>query len=335
MRTIKIIMSICVVVILLAAVAGTASAFQPVWQECTTATKGSFENSSCTKEKTEGGHAWLEVYETRSVKSSEKALSISDTKAKGGALKVECTATAEGWIARESEGAITAVTLSSCVRVSGTECEGTPTVKAIDLPWSTTLEEGIKDKLKAGSKGPGFKIECATKRIDECFGTIATTMKNNAEKGAAEAEFPSEALDECSSGGAKSGEIKGTFALKATESTVGAIRVVTPANVPKFKIKQSAKEGEILATGEMVEFEIENISGAATTPLVILMREDPLNRFTVAVAERIACERQYAANGALAMCKIKARFTGNAFSTLTLLVFDDTGRYAAHTLIGS
>lgn len=333
MRTIKIIMSICVVAILLAAVTATASAFQPVWQECTIATKGSFENSTCTKEKTSGGHAWLEVYETRSVKSSEKALSISDTKAKGGALKVECTATAEGWIGRESQGAITAVALSKCTRVSGSECEGSPTVKAIDLPWSTTLEEGIKDKLKAGGKGPGFKIECATKRIDECFGTIATTMKNNGELGVAEAEFPSESLDECTSGAAKSGEIKGTFALKATESTVGAIRVVTPANAGKFKIKQSAKEGEIMSNGEMIEVEIENTTGAAVTPLLLSLREDPLaGRFRTMIAERTVCEQQYAAN---ATCKYKLTFVGAGFTTQTVLIFDDTGRYTAHVVLGS
>ncbi len=339
MRVIKHVLQGCVVVALLAMSATNAVAAQPVWQECVGVTRGMFEDSGCTKEKTEGGHGWLEVYETKEVISTEKALAITDTKATGGALEVECTGTDEGWIGSEGDGAITKVTISSCVRAKG-ECEAgkTVTVSAIDLPWSTTLEgEAIRDTVKAAGKGPGYKIECTakgSKSVDECFGTTSAKMKNNELKVEAEFEAAS-AKETCSQGGEKAGEIKGTLSLKAKSSSIGAIRVEVPANNPKFKIKQSAKEGEILAMGEMVEFEIENISGAATTPLVILKREDPAGRFTVAAAEIIACERQYAANGALAKCDIKARFTGNAFSSLTLLVFDDQGRFAAHTLLGS
>ncbi len=205
------------------AVSATASA-SPTWWQCREENNKEnltkFTNSKCAVRSSEGQWEWKQLETREEGRSKTKGnLKLIDKEATGGESEIECNGTDEGPIGPGNKDEITAITVSECKIVKGL-CEEEATAKAIDLPWTTELAEEptgsgkIRDKITAGGKGPGYKVECVVAKVfkvaDECFGTTSTLMRNNESNGTVEAEFEKESpKGECSLSKKKSGEVLG------------------------------------------------------------------------------------------------------------------------------
>ena len=206
--------------------ATSAMAATPMWQECASNAKGNYEDTKCTKAKTNGGNAWIEVTETKEVKSTttKGTMEIIDT-GTGGPTVRGCSVSMKGWIARSGADGIYNVEFVGCEIASGGSCEGAEAkVAPVNLPWSTTLEEegsrNIRDKIRSSSGEPGYIIECKKskefKEDDKCVGVTSTSMTSK--EGIVEASFDAKSeKTKCKFG---SGEIKkGTLAIKGTPNS--------------------------------------------------------------------------------------------------------------------
>jgi hypothetical protein len=171
----------------------------PTWIECGALEEGTYENSACTKEHAAGSFEWLGLAE-RQEAATEGTLEIADEK--GPTIK--CDESATGSVGTQGEGEISSITFTACeVTATGSgesSCiKGQPTtLKALDLPWQTALEEEgaamPRDSLTASGKGPGLAFECTgekSKVTRECFGATSTSMANNESEGSVKAEFES------------------------------------------------------------------------------------------------------------------------------------------------
>jgi hypothetical protein len=99
---------------------------------------------------------------------------------------VECTDTVTGTATSGGAGEVTKVTTSGCKGTGGL-CQLTEknsAITALNLPWRTELEsvEGVlRNVLVSSGKGtPGLKLECeaGVKDVEECAGTLGTSMTN-------------------------------------------------------------------------------------------------------------------------------------------------------------
>ncbi len=208
-----------------------ASASVPEWRECIKTTKGIYEGSKCTIGNEKGGSEWKSTAETKEVDLT-KGLAELVVLPKGPTVK--CGETGKGWIGVKGHGGLSSIQLTSCELIKAGSCETGKSVslKPIDLPWGTAMEEegtrGIIDSIEAGG-GPGLKIECfisgKSTVENECFGLTAG-MTNNETKGTVEAEFEGSAhQSQCRIGTEKTGEVNGTVALvdnSAAIETLGA-----------------------------------------------------------------------------------------------------------------
>jgi hypothetical protein len=157
---------------------------------------------------------------------SKGTLKLTDEKATGGAISVECEAAGEGSVGTGTFDEQTKSTLSKCAFVKSGSCEtaGEVSLVAVNLLWDSELAnvEGTpRDTISTGGKGtPGYKIECRIsgikKVVDECTGTLATLMANAV--GGVNATFDGEKLT-CTSGGAGAGALEGTQLIEAMKGS--------------------------------------------------------------------------------------------------------------------
>jgi hypothetical protein len=247
---------------------------QPVWQLCTKleAKIGNFENSTCTKGKTESEYEWLELTETEEVTSSSTSFEVEDSKATGGATAIKCAGSSKGTVGEEGQDSITVLSASKCTFVKAGSCETSvePRANAVNLPWSTRLEERENTETKKieprdlvrsfTTKPPGWNVECRVAGVftvsDVCEGGASTSVANNETEGIVEAKFDEVSAQEsatCSVGGSKAGFTRGTIVTKAHD---GAGFKVTN---PNFKVLASNR-GKRLEPNEEVTFTITNRS---------------------------------------------------------------------------
>jgi hypothetical protein len=239
---------------LLAAAATPALAtLRPEWQECAKGAVGMFEDEKCTKSSTEGTYEWGE--ETKSEVTSSGKVELVDLKAEGAEKpsELECEVSTTGTIGNDGEGSESEVKFTKCEVVKGPCEKGTAKVTAINLPWATQLEEEeekekeetvkIRDNILAGSKAPGFKVECDVAKVlkvdDECVGATSTSTTNNESAGTVKKEFDSiSKKGECKLGGANSGEIKGSLTTK------GKMAIQDTMPTPRWMIAGTRFDGE-------------------------------------------------------------------------------------------
>jgi hypothetical protein len=165
---------------------------------------------------------------------SEGALTLEDTKAPGGAVKVECSGKFVGTVGPLAADSITEVlsltgtSTISCTIITHGACEGTTAeVKGIHLPWTTELllatETEFRDDIVSGTGGePGYTVVCKTilgNVTDTCTGKTSSEELNVT--GGVEGIF--EAKSEkanCSLGGTGSGVILGKGISKTASGTL-------------------------------------------------------------------------------------------------------------------
>jgi hypothetical protein len=234
MKYLKIAVVLVVMAGLMAVAAATALAAEPVprWEQCKSVEKGQWENSLCSKGKTNGGWETKEISETEEVTSSSAKLEFTDTKAPGGTSTIRCTETNAGWIVdlktEPGESGFSTVSLKNCERVAG-GCEAGKAVTAEpeDLPsgfaWELRTRAGMSIivwRNFAGTKGFGVKIKCTVAGVgvtDECFEKELGVARNGP-NGTVEIESEKVSFEEdpgeCSLGGKESGEIGGILIIK-------------------------------------------------------------------------------------------------------------------------
>jgi hypothetical protein len=222
------------VIALFAVTATPAMAISPRWEECRAKEGGSFENSICTKEKEKGGFEWTEVPETLEVTSNSTGLRLEDSKATGGATAIMCEASGQGTVKREGQDSVNSIKMSHCEFVKAGSCETSaePRANAVNLPWSTRLEEredtetkaiALRDLLRSlTTKPPGWNIECRVAGIftvtDTCEGGTSTNVESENTAGTIVEAFDSVSKQEsanCSVGGSGAGFTFGMLTIKA------------------------------------------------------------------------------------------------------------------------
>ncbi len=176
--------------------------------------------------------AGVEALKVAEVKPSEwlqagKALSSAVNTSWKGSLKltdiqvgltVECSDTGEGTAERGTGGSETKWAITGCTQIKGS-CENTPTVEAVYLPWSTTLNAAIggtvNQSIFNGAGDAGYEITCRIIKLnvhDYCTGTLDAGLKNVA-------EGVSETLGDeklACSNGHEGGTVEGTQTIQAT-----------------------------------------------------------------------------------------------------------------------
>jgi hypothetical protein len=226
MKNLEIFFALVVAACLMAVASAPAFAVETInWKICKeNAGKGQWQNSLCTEAKAGGNWETKEVTETINLTSNAETLELIDTKATGGESRIFCKETDKGWAGREGAGGISAVTFSGCERKTG-ECEaGTVKATPLTLAWFLSVlrrGSGAGPRIwitffSTKGNGPGVKVECEVDKIlkvtDECSGAmnalgeeVGGTVVSIFEK-RPELESPKQ---ECSIGGAESGEIHG------------------------------------------------------------------------------------------------------------------------------
>lgn len=145
-------------------------------------------------------------------------LLLEDT---GTGVDVLCEGTDSGSVNTAGKDEETVVTPSNCVVDTGAAtCVKLLSVKAVNLPWTTQLEAGIRDKITKGTGGkPGWAVECEgpfkIKVTDTCVTETGSTAMANEANGTVDATFDVHAGNEaeCSVGGAKTGLVIGLVFL--------------------------------------------------------------------------------------------------------------------------
>jgi hypothetical protein len=208
---------------LMAVTASPALAAQPKWVACEKVTSGKWTNSNCT-ESGSGIFETKAVSETVEVTSSTPGgLEIENSKTPGGATALKCEGTRLGTAGSEGSGSIRRVTTTHCSFVKAGSCESNKavTIRALNLPWATKLEEvgkEVRDSITSSvaGKAPGWAVECTVggifKITDECTGNTSTGIHNVRNEGKVEADFDKVTEEKpatCSVGGEKAGFVRG------------------------------------------------------------------------------------------------------------------------------
>ena len=224
MKRLKIAIGLAMAAVLMAITASSAMA-EPAWVHCEKVASGKWENSLCTET---GAGEWetKAVTETSEITSSTvpgtKGLELEDKKA---GTAITCVGVATGTVGAKGSDSITTIKATSCKLVAGKagSCEEPITARAINLGWSTKLEERsgeLRDTITSliSGKKPGYAVECKVAGIikitDECTGVISTKPRANRTEGTVETEFDKtseEELGNCTIGGEKQSRISGTI----------------------------------------------------------------------------------------------------------------------------
>jgi hypothetical protein len=229
-KYLRILIAITIAAGLMAVASTSASATEISWAICgENAGKGHWENSLCTNAKTGGNWETKALAETMSITSSAEKLELIDLKAEGKESDISCRETDKGWAGLNGHSGISTATFTECESKTGICGTGKKvTVKALNLPWPFTV-------LRRGSgagpriiftwdygKGVGYKVECTEPKLTyECQGAISSRTEELSGTVAAvfgkvppeesEVESPKQ---ECSLGGAETGEIHGKDIFK-------------------------------------------------------------------------------------------------------------------------
>jgi hypothetical protein len=230
MRYLRVLITMMIVAGLMAVASSSASATEISWTTCSeNAGKGQWENSLCTHAKTGGNWETKTLTETVGIASSAEKLELVDLKAEGKESDISCNETDKGWAGSNGHSGISAATFTECESKTGVCGTGKKvTVVALNFPWPFTV-------LRRGSgagpriifswdygKGVGYKVECTETKVKyECQGQISSRTEELSGTVAAvfgkvppeesEVESPKQ---ECSLGGAESGEIRGKDIFK-------------------------------------------------------------------------------------------------------------------------
>jgi hypothetical protein len=224
MKYLKIAFGLVIVAGLMAVAASPAMARQG-WVQCRENTgKGQWENSKCTTAKANGNWETKEITETLETTSSG-SLELEDSKATGGATAVQCSGAGTGTVGSGGSGSVKTVTATGCKFVAGKvgSCEESKgvTTRAVNLPWSTKLEERSGGEVRnvitstVAGKAPGYATECTVggvfKISDECTGVTSANVRPNRAK-TVETEFDKTSEPgTCSVGGEKAGFLRGVI----------------------------------------------------------------------------------------------------------------------------
>jgi hypothetical protein len=237
MKHLRMALGLVVMTGLMALAASPAMALSPRWVTCVKKASSAFKNSLCT-EAGAGEWATQEINETVEVTASVSSLELEDTKATGGATAIKCAGSGQGTAGKEGQDSVTKIKLNHCTFVKAGSCETAvePSVTAVNLPWSTRLEERentstkkleLRDLIRSlTTKPPGWNVECRIAGIfkvaDTCEGGTSTSLRSNRATGATEAEFDGVSAQEpatCSVGGSGAGVVRGPIVSKLRTST--------------------------------------------------------------------------------------------------------------------
>ncbi len=181
------------------------------------------------------GGVWAKVTTSLKVKATI-TFEATDTGYKGlfgKSRTVRCEGAPEGEIKSGGIGDIYAMNAKGCEAVS--VCENVEHWSFENIPWGTELYSSgseVRDRIVDGSSGkrPAWNMECKIallgSEVDECGLNTSTHITNNA-SGYVEAAFDSKSNKTVCSQFSKeeTGEWKGVFKIKPTESGVEAIKV--------------------------------------------------------------------------------------------------------------
>jgi hypothetical protein len=197
MKYLRMVFGLAVVAGLMAVAASPALAVKPPrWVTCLQVTGGHWKDANC---ESPGVGNWdtREITETQEITTSGR-LELTDSAAPGGKTVVVCEGTDQGTVGAEGQGSTTrvTVTISSCKFVNKAHggCEESKPiveVKAVNLPWSTHLEERENTETKKielrsllrslSGKPPGWAVTCETflgPVTDECTGGSSTAVES-------------------------------------------------------------------------------------------------------------------------------------------------------------
>ncbi len=220
MKYMKIAFGLALVAGLMAVMASSAMA-APKWVTCVKATPGKWSSSTCTSAGT--GWETAEVSATSEVTSSTVGSTGLELEDKKAGTAITCVGNGTGTVGANGSDSVRTITASKCKIVAGKagSCEEPVTARAINLGWSTKLEERsgeLRDIITSliSGKTPGYAVECEVDGIlkitDECTGVISTNARANRAEGTVETEFDSVSegeLGNCTIGGEKQGRVKG------------------------------------------------------------------------------------------------------------------------------
>lgn len=221
MKRLKIAFGLVLVAGVMAITASSALA-GPIWVHCAKVSSGKWKNSLCTESGT-GEWETKAVTETSEVTSStigSTGLELEDKKA---GTAITCVGVGTGTAGANGSDSVISTKATKCKIVAGKagSCEEPLTVRAINLGWSSKLEERsgeLRDIITSSISGkqPGYAVECEVDGIikisDECTGVISTNARANRAEGTVETEFDSLSegeLANCTVGGEKQGRIHG------------------------------------------------------------------------------------------------------------------------------
>jgi hypothetical protein len=201
------------------AVSGASAATEASWGLCESASKGLYTQSWCdVHSASKEGEFELKLLTASTLTVSEGKLTLEDTKATGGASKIECEGSDHGLVGPGGADLLDFVLATNCKKITGACNEGTVFAKPADLPWKTLLLEEsngeIRDDLENDGKGePGYIVECGAtifklKVEDTCTGASSTGML--AVSTGVEATFEAKSQNaNCTLGGAGTGVVRG------------------------------------------------------------------------------------------------------------------------------
>jgi hypothetical protein len=236
MKYLKIAFGLAMVAGLMAAMTSSAIA-APIWVHCEKVTSGKWTNSLCT---TAGSGEWetKAVTETSEVTSStepgSKGLELEDKKA---GTAITCVGVGTGTVGANGSDSVKTIKAEKCKIVAGKagSCEEPVTARALNLGWSTKLEEKngeLRDAVTSliSGKTPGYAVECEVDGIlkitDECTGNITTNVVANRANGTVETTFDSVSegeLGNCTVGGEKEGRVAGKVINKLRSGAYWAL----------------------------------------------------------------------------------------------------------------
>ncbi len=226
------IAGLCVTAVVAMSMVTSATASAEInWKQCreVAAGTGKWLNNKCT-EAGKGNWEWKTLTASEKV-TSAFTVQLRDTKVPiAGTVEVQCRGTDKGTIGPEKADSVESVLIESCESFGAKKCTKVGTVKAVNLPWTTTLAEGSegqqRDLIRAGASGknPGWSVECTVLGVtstDECTSSEGSTAMEDLPNGTVKAIFEApgghSGTATCSVGGAKAGEVEGTDFITSEE----------------------------------------------------------------------------------------------------------------------
>jgi hypothetical protein len=146
----------------------------------------------------------------------------------GGGRLIKCEGTSEGKVETEGKSEVETMSVSSCKTTEGT-C-GTPSAKALNLPWTGTLSEPVskevREELTGSGGGPGWEITCHETSGERKI--VCTASKSSAEITDTEKDYEAEfdentpettCTEKCPNMSSK-GTVRGTMEFEPTSKEV-------------------------------------------------------------------------------------------------------------------